>query len=248
LLSFAPSDYLGGIDSYDHEPGGWQEGRPDGRWLAWTRYDRRGALPAEVLPERFYLATDLRKISQIGDYSSRNERNVGVASNRFAAALHDAGQTDTQIMPLTVWRRADGNRAPPPIENPDFVALYCWCDPHVFDLERSSLIEVNFNKYSSALTDDGFEPVSTPKAYAGTWQHLALAVDPSDVILPPMFRISGVGGRRYVSPPFAETIVQQGLKVNLVKLPVDFDREAMIGEAVRRGMLDDFPPEHALGG
>jgi hypothetical protein len=164
------------------------------------------------------------------------------------AALRDAGQTDTQIVPLTVWRRAEGNRAPPPNENPEFAALYCWRDPHVFDLERSSLIEVNFNKYSSVLTYDGFEPVSTPKAYAGTWQHLALAVNPSDITLPPMFRISGVGGRRYVSPQFAETIVQQRLKVNLVKQPVDFDREATIGEAVRRGMLDDFPLEHALGG
>ena len=247
LLSYGSGDYLGGVDSYDHEPGVWQQGRTDGRWEAWTRHDRRGALPEAIMPDRFYLATNLRSVIQIGDYSGSIGRQIKVASQTFVTALMDAGQTNLQIMPLTVWRRPKSDRAPPPEEHSAFVAIYCWSDPKVFDLGQSSLTEVNFGKYDAALTDDGFGPSCLPRAYAGIWQHLELAVKTSDVTLPPMFRISGVGGRRYVSPQFVEMIVQRKMKVRLVKQPVDYDRETLIGEAFRRGALEEWPREHSLG-
>lgn len=247
LASYADDLQLGSIDSYEHEPGVWQEGREQARWHAWMRYDRRGALPAEFTPERFYLATGLRSLSKIGDYSGSYDLPVKVVSQRFLTTLQEAGQPDMQIMPLTVWRRAQGDHAPQADAVAEFFALYCWADPKVFDLELSSLDRIDLDKYGSALTDDGLDAPSVSKVYTNTWQNMALSVPTGEVDLPPLFRISGAGGGRYVSPQFAATIERRKLKVNLVKRSIDPDRESAIGEAVRQGMLTAWPPEHPLG-
>jgi hypothetical protein len=249
IASFADDTKLGAIDTYRCEPGVWQPGREESLWKAWTQYDFRGAFPAQILPDRFYLATSLRSLVKIGDFSGNYDLMVKVASREFVSALEDAGQTEIQVIPLTVWRRAESDCAPTPEINSNFVALYCWRDPSIFDIDQSSLQEIELGKYGGSSTNDMFDPIGSrsQKVYGGTWQHLALKECANKTILPPLYRISRVGGRRYISPQFVKILEQRKMNVSLVKRYIDMDREWAIGAAFQQGLLDSWPPEEPLG-
>lgn len=247
--SYADELKLGYVDDKPFEPGIFRQGEPQSKWMQWTQYDRLGAMPEGVAPERFYLWSPLRSRNAVGDFSGASDRVVKIATKRFVDAIMSMGQSGVRVFPLTFWRRSESGTAPAPDPEESLRAVYCWAKVDVFDMEKSNVPRLDpwrLTKFTSNPYDDGNPE---PPIYSRTFMRLTLreGINPGRIELPPLFGIRGLEKRLFVSPDLAQLLREKKFRVNLIERMIDYEREAQIGDAVRAGRLSDWPQRRPLG-
>jgi hypothetical protein len=246
--SYADELKLGYVDDKPFEPGIWKQGEPESKWMSWTAFDRLGAMPEEVAPERFYLWSPLRSRNGVGDFSGTSERVVKIASKRFVDALTDMGQEHLRVFPLTFWRRSEGGVAPAPEPDEPLRAIHCWAKVDIFDLGRSVVNRLNPWHYTR-LTGNQYDDGNPEPLIFISWTKLVLrdGLSASTITFPPLFGIKGLQKRLFVSPQLAEFIQRKKFKVKLIEREIDLEHGRALGEAHRSGRLNAWPERTPLG-